>query len=139
MKVYLFEDYLKVGIGGTLDDSKLIAEIEPIDELPGGFVELEGRRARVCCLNINTGSACYIEWVERKILNEDELSFESEAKCPHCGECKTDSWEFSDEDKSLCGTCGTEFSITRDVDVTYSTKVISRNTKTLKLNLVQSR
>ncbi len=139
MKVYLFDDYLKCIKSGNkieLDDSKVIAEIEEIKDFPHGLVEIGGKLASPCALDIGDHSAFYINWAD-ELLNEDECSFEQEARCPHCGKYVSDSWEFSDEDEHECESCGTKFSVNREIEVTYSTEVISRNTEVLNLNLVQ--
>ena len=130
MNVYLFKDYLASIHGEKLDESKAVAKIEPIKNLPSGLVRIDGRLARVCCLS---NPAIYIAWIEEPKA-EDECLFEFDAKCPHCGYKHSDSWEFADEDEQECSMCGTVFSVVRNVEVTYSTKVIARNDAIQDLN-----
>lgn len=50
--------------------------------------------------------------------------------CPHCHALQRDAWEIDfgpcgdGDTTTACGTCGTEFSISRHVHVTYSTAKI---------------
>lgn len=45
----------------------------------------------------------------------------NEAVCPHCGYVSGDSWEMI-EGVRECGDCGNEFEMTRNVEVTYTTR-----------------
>lgn len=46
-------------------------------------------------------------------------------KCPYCDHEWEDSWEFGeDEGTHNCGSCGKEFNVTRDIEVTYCTSKI---------------
>lgn len=42
--------------------------------------------------------------------------------CPYCGCQDSDSWEAGDEDENYqCGSCEKNFSMTREIDVSYTT------------------
>jgi len=51
-----------------------------------------------------------------------EHDFEQNIKCPYCDYEDTDSWEFgTDSGKNTCGSCGEEFNVQVNVEVTYTT------------------
>lgn len=54
-----------------------------------------------------------------------DLLYNQEPVCPHCGEICGDAWEidFNQSECAVveCGKCGKEYSICRDISVTYST------------------
>jgi len=53
-------------------------------------------------------------------------SYENNIKCPHCGYEDIDSWEYDDDcGKNECGSCGKAFEYMRNVDVTYSTYILT--------------
>lgn len=133
MKVYLFSDYLKTIHGGQPDEYQLIGEIEPITKFPDGIVEIQGKLARVCTLT--SDDSVYIEYI-KSIPKEDEVSFSNNITCPYCGSEDHDSWEAADsDDGSQCDTCGSVFSYEREVEVTYSSKIVERNDKVMKLSI----
>lgn len=55
----------------------------------------------------------------------DEVFGEDEIVCPHCFYEFSDSWEFGKEEcgEEECPECGNEFTWTRQVEVSYSTKI----------------
>lgn len=54
-----------------------------------------------------------------------EHKYENQIKCPYCDWEDSDSWEFSEDDGiSACGSCGKEFNVTREIQVSYSTSRI---------------
>lgn len=58
-------------------------------------------------------------------MSEDiDHEYTDEVVCPYCGYEFSDSWEFKqDSYKSLdCDECGEEFSMEREVTVSYSTE-----------------
>ena len=133
MKVYLFSDYLASIRAPELRDLQAIAEIEALESLPEGLVRINGSCARVCSINITGESSCYIQWVEEP-AGEDECLHEEEATCPHCGDKSRDSWELPEECEKVCEACGSTYSITRYVEVTYSTRVIERNCEVVSMD-----
>jgi transcription elongation factor Elf1 len=55
-----------------------------------------------------------------------EHKYETYIKCPYCNYEDEDSWEFDeDEGTYTCGSCEEEFNVTREIEVTYSTSMIS--------------
>ncbi len=52
-----------------------------------------------------------------------ETQYTSEAVCPHCGYVMSDCSEMSEGPRQCCD-CGNDFELTRDVEVTYSTKQV---------------
>ena len=67
--------------------------------------------------------ACHTDHVNERIrLFNGDTSCTDEVVCPHCGYEHSDSWECSDHEEGyVCDDCGHKFTITRDVEVTYST------------------
>ena len=51
---------------------------------------------------------------------------ESEPICPVCGQTYLDSFELADEDEIECPNCYAQLSVERVVDVSYTTKLISK-------------
>jgi hypothetical protein len=64
--------------------------------------------------------------VKNKISNGFEHEYTYEVVCPHCGYTHSDSWEMH-EGEADCPDCEKSFSISRDVNVTYSTKKLEKN------------
>lgn len=132
MKVYLFSDCLKTIHGDPLQDSQSICEISNIDVFPDSLVRVKGRLARVCMI-ANSEGCIYIEFMG-SMLKKDEISFSENITCPHCGSEDSDSWEADDnDDEHECEDCHSVFSYERNVDVTYSSKIIERNEKVVTL------
>jgi len=124
MKVFLFSDYLKSIHGDPISDDKMICEIDHLDNLPEGLIRIGGKIARPCCVSVESESF-YIEWVSTPVGNDKTYGC-IEVTCPHCQNECSDSWEFCDEDEHECGACGTLFSSSRDVSVSYSSEIIER-------------
>ncbi len=59
--------------------------------------------------------------------------FEKNIKCPYCDWEDEDSWEFEeDEETHICGECGEEFNVEREVEITYNTSKIDCEEKELE-------
>lgn len=124
MKVYLFDDYLKTINKEPLNESNLICEVSTITSFPHGLVKVQGRLARPCMIS---GGDLYIEFVGA-LPKKDSINLSENITCPHCGNKNTDSWECGDSDESLeCGSCKSIFSYERNVEVTYSSRIVERN------------
>lgn len=55
-----------------------------------------------------------------------EHKYESNIKCPYCNYEDEDSWEFDqDEGTYTCRSCEEEFNVVKEIEVTYSTSMIS--------------
>ena len=63
--------------------------------------------------------------MEDKLFSEDgECNGTREIICPKCGHENGDSWEYTDSDDDMeCDKCGAKFSMEREVDVTYTTRL----------------
>jgi len=53
---------------------------------------------------------------------EPEETYADEPECPVCHRMIGDAWEFADEADYECD-CGAELTITRDISVSYTTRV----------------
>lgn len=57
-----------------------------------------------------------------------DLEYTRNAVCPYCGNEDLSSWEINfgncmdGETETACGSCGEEYIVTRNVEVTYSTR-----------------
>jgi hypothetical protein len=66
-------------------------------------------------------SPCHDKRVEKRIAEfTGDTDHTNEVTCPHCGHECIDSWDMS-EGEHECGDCGREFTMERDVSVSYST------------------
>lgn len=121
MNVYLFSDYLN---SNELGDDFIVCRIEEIKSFPRGLIKVQGKLARACMISTD---GLYIEYIEEP-QRDDEVFASYDITCPHCGEFNSDSWECDDSDENvLCGTCGSTFSYTREVEVTYNSTIVKRN------------
>lgn len=132
MDVYLFKDYLRELNDDWQSRIKPVARIKAIDKFPRGLLEINGNLARSCYLSISD-DCFFIEWVDTPKA-EDAVSFSDEVQCPHCSDKISDSWELSDEGERECGSCMSFFEFSRNVEITYSTKIIERNETITKLD-----
>jgi hypothetical protein len=133
MKVYKFWDYLKTVQGAPLLESDVVCEIDTVKELPNMICIIEGKKAYICMINEREDFVC-IHFI-KDMPKEDNLSFKEEITCPHCGHEESDSWDASDEEESRdCDVCGSVFSYTREVEVTYTSIMVNRNENILKLS-----
>lgn len=81
----------------------------------GGFYH-----TNTCWEEVKQGYINSYEW------EESATSYESDLICPYCGYKEIDSWEVSGDDgENTCGRCDSEYSYTRDVEVTYTTTPIN--------------
>ena len=116
---------------GAIQESQLICEIELISEFPKTLVKVAGRNARVCCI---LEDCVYIEFVD-EIPKNNEVSYSINITCPQCGYENKDSFDCEDESGSEeCGNCYSIFSYARNIEVSYSTKIVKRNDTILELN-----
>jgi hypothetical protein len=61
--------------------------------------------------------------------SEEDTEYTSEITCPNCGDKNGDSWEVSDNSGEMeCGNCDVKFAYEREIEVTYSTKLIPPTT-----------
>lgn len=75
--------------------------------------------------------ACHKKSCEQQIASfKAETKFTGQCVCPWCGYVQSDAWEMG-EGTHECGNCERSFEMSRDVDVTYSTKRIQALAKTL--------
>jgi len=54
---------------------------------------------------------------------DNQCAYNYKIICPYCGQIFTDSWEDApDEDDNdvSCGSCGREFYVNKQIDITYS-------------------
>ena len=55
----------------------------------------------------------------------EDVSYERNITCPVCGNKDHDSWEADDSDEEYeCGHCNSILAYERDVEVTYSTRLV---------------
>lgn len=59
-------------------------------------------------------------------FNEKSSYCDSKPTCPICGTEQEDDFEFSDKEEHTCYMCGAKLLITRNIEVTYDTEVISK-------------
>ena len=128
MKVILFSEDLKT-IHNKDFSPNVICEIDKIDDFPNGLISINGKLARCC--SISNADTLTIEWMNDPIDEED--TNEDEITCPYCGIKSSDSWEASDEDTIECDVCGSTYEYSRDVSVSYSSTIITKNTEVTEL------
>ncbi|SEH78049.1 TFIIB zinc-binding [Halobacillus karajensis] len=100
---------------------KVINGIEMYKDMDfGGFMVIDGKSYRHCSYNIEMD----ILSVKPVELNEDpeELEYESDFKCPYCGNVDYDAWELEDEGETYCGACGSELEYERVVTIDYNVR-----------------
>ncbi len=125
MQVILWSEYLK-----TINDNdfipRVICEIAPIQALPFNLVEIDNKLAR-CCVISNKKTLC-IEFVSTPI-DRDEVCGVDEITCPYCGDRVSDSREYSSSGDEVCDTCGSEYTYSRNITVSYTSNIVDANRK----------
>jgi hypothetical protein len=62
---------------------------------------------------------------DNKMEEEKEALYKKEVTCPNCKvQVTTDSWDWADSGEYICDDCGCTFFYERDVEVTYSSRLI---------------
>ena len=97
---------------------------ETKDDIGMGPIIIENKVYSVCCID-NKNKIAFVKRI--KLIEEQEINFESDITCPSCGNKYLDSWEMDDNSNDeICDACHAVFSYQRDVSVTYSTQLITR-------------
>lgn len=124
---YSSDEYERWG-NKEYDTFPLIGEIEVKNNnnLIGTLIEKNGRYFAICEHTINEPYIASAREVDIISFKEKESYCDSEPTCPICGTKQQDAFEFSDEEEHYCDSCGAKLLITRDVEITYDTKVISK-------------
>lgn len=121
MKIGLYRglDYFNEASGRS--DDPVLFEVESAEI--GDVFRHDGKTYVVCMKNTVRNYA----GVEEITIDPDCKGREHESylTCPTCGRVDYDSWELADSDaEHQCGTCGAIFSFQREVEVTYSSRLV---------------
>ena len=134
MKVTLWSERLKTHHDKSFEPT-VICEIYPIEDFPKGLIKINAKLARCCSLEKD--KMLTVEYID-EILDENEVYGSNEIKCPYCGSELSDSWECSDDDTIDCESCGSEYSYTRNVEVSYTSNLITKNEDITELKTINS-
>lgn len=133
-KVYLRkEDFYKNGDSELWENNQydllpFICEIDvkDLNNFISTIINKNGVYFNVCMHTISEPFVAMARHIETLDLNEEETSYEDYPICPICGEKIYEAYELDDEDTMKCPECGAELEISRDVEITYTTKVIKK-------------
>lgn len=114
--------------------TKDIEDLEPIVETEqniSGYsaIKIDDNYYSVCSTTYENGQPIYsiVEKFEVSDDFDDECFREDYIKCPVCGWENLDSFECSDYNENyICGQCGSVLSYGREIEVTYTTKLVKK-------------
>lgn len=116
--------------------TKSIEDFEPIAETEQNIslskcktIKIDNNYYSVCSTTYENGNPLYSIVEEFKMSDDfdDECFREDYIKCPVCGWENLDSFECADYDENyICGKCGSVLSYGREVEVTYTTKLVKK-------------
>lgn len=101
---------------------KMIGEIDAEVEIYS-VIKLKDKYYSVCITDIKK-TYCGVRICKKFDFDNEDTSLEEMVTCPICGFEDNDSWELSDNDDQYQCSCGAILEIERNVEVTYSAKVV---------------